>query len=166
MAVWPSPELLAVLRALPRPDVRGLRWTTEAQWHITLRFLGEADEEDAVAALWALRYRARPEAVAGPAVGRFGGTVLHVPVAGLDGLAAAVAKATAEVGEPPGDRLFRGHVTVGRVNRGRVDLRPLTGTAVAGRWTVGDVTLVASELHPKGARYEVVARVPLPTEPA
>ena len=164
VAVWPSPEVVASLRALPRPEVPRLRWTNEDQWHVTLRFLGDADEGEATAALRRLRFGSRPVAEAGPAVGRFGNTVLYVPVAGLDELAAAAVAATADVGEPSAQgRPFRGHLTVGRANQGRAPLRRLAEVPVAGRWEVDEVTLVASRLHPHGARYSVVARVPLPT---
>ena len=164
MAVWPSPEVMDVLRALPRPSVPGLRWTTEDQWHVTLRFLGEADVEEASAALRGLSYDSgRVEAALGPRTERLGRTIVHVPVAGLDALAAAVVVATAAAGEPPPDRPFRGHLTLGRANRGRADLRAAAGVAAEGRWPVEEVTLVASRLHPQGARYEVVASVPLPS---
>ena len=43
LAVWPSPEVVDVLRALPRPDTPGVRWSTEDQWHVTVEFLGECD---------------------------------------------------------------------------------------------------------------------------
>ena len=89
------------------------------------------------------------EAVLGPAVGRFGNRVLHVPVSGLGELAAGVVEATAGLGRPPEDRAFAGHLTLARVAEGaRVDLRPLAGEAVAGRWTVEDVCLVESHLGP------------------
>ena len=164
VAVWPSAEVVSALRALPRPAVPGLRWTTEDQWHVTLRFFGEAEVEAAAEALASVRFGSRPEAVMGPSVGRFGDSILHVPVAGLDELAAVVVAATADMGRPPPDRPFRGHLTLGRVNRGRAGLRPLVGTPLAGRWEVGELTLVASRLGREGARYSVVRRVPLPTE--
>lgn len=166
MAVWPSSEVVDVLRALPRPPVPGLRWTTEDQWHVTLRFLGEAEVEEAAAALDALSWDGGPvEAVLGPRTERLGRTIVHVPVAGLDEVAAAAVAATAGVGEPPADRPFRGHLTLARAHRGRVDLRPLVGAAMAGRWPVEEVTLVAGRLHPQGARYEVVSRAPLVSPP-
>jgi 2'-5' RNA ligase len=163
VAVWPSTEVVATLRALPRPAVPKLRWTTEDQWHVTLRFFGEAEVEEAATALRSVRFGTGPEAVLGPAVGRLGGSIVQVPVAGLDGVAAAVVAATGGVGAPAPDRPFRGHLTLGRVNRGRADLGGLVGTPLAGRWEVGELTLVASRLGRSGARYEVVERVSLPT---
>ncbi|HEX2042987.1 MAG TPA: RNA 2',3'-cyclic phosphodiesterase [Acidimicrobiales bacterium] len=162
VAVWPPDEVLDAVAAIDRPDLAGLRWTTRDQWHVTLRFLGRVgDVADALDALSAIE-AAPTTAVAGPAVGRFGQRVLHVPVAGLDQVAGAVIAATAGVGEPPEDRPFAGHVTLARVARGaRVDLRRLAGQPLEGRWPVTEVCLVESHLSPKGARYEVVSRFPL-----
>jgi RNA 2',3'-cyclic 3'-phosphodiesterase len=160
VAVWPSEEVLASIAAFARPEVDGLRWTTRDQWHVTLRFLGSCDLDDAVEAF--SRLDAPPgEAVLGPATGRFGKRILHVPVAGLDEVARAAVAATGEVGEPPEDRAFKGHLTLARSRRGDTDLRPLAGQPLSGRWPVREVTLVASHLNPKGARYEVVWTVPL-----
>jgi 2'-5' RNA ligase len=160
VAVWPAEDVLQAIGRLPRPDVDGLRWTTPDQWHVTLRFLGECDVDAATAALSTVSVRAT-EAVMGPATGRFGRRILHVPVAGLDEVAVAAIDATGDVGVPPEDRPFKGHVTLARSRRGDTDLRPLAGQPLAGRWFVTEVTLVASQLHPDGARYETVASVPL-----
>ena len=73
-----------------------------------------------------------------------------------------VVAATRSIGEPPEDRPFQGHVTLARVaGRARVDLRPLTGTALSASWPVYELTLVSSRLGPSGPRYEVVGRFPL-----
>ena len=162
VAVWPPAAVLDVLAGLERPSLDGLRWTGRDQWHVTLRFLGRVEAvEEAVGALTALD-AVPAEARVGPTVGRFGQRVLHVPVHGLDSVAGAVIAATTDVGEPPEDRTFAGHLTLARVARGaRVDLRRLTGRPVAGSWTVDEVCLVESHLSSKGARYEVVGRFPL-----
>jgi RNA 2',3'-cyclic 3'-phosphodiesterase len=153
VAVWPPPEVMATIAALDRPAIDGLRWTTPDQWHATLWFIGEGDVADVSAALARID-AARTTAVMGPSIARFDHRILHAPVAGLDALAAAVRPA----GQPP----FRGHLTLARVgSRRRVDLRPFCGVPIAGEWPVDELTLVASELHPKGARYQVVARQPL-----
>jgi 2'-5' RNA ligase len=154
--VWPPADVVADITALARPAIDGLRWTTEDQWHATLRFLGDADVDDATARLAGIDATSTV-AVMGPVTDRFGQATLHAPVAGLDALAEAVAAAFG-----PEDRPFRGHLTLARARPRRgVDLRPLCGVPLAGEWPVDEVTLVASELHPKGARYEIVARQPL-----
>ena len=164
VAVTPPDGVLSMLEGLPRPGVVGVRWTTRAQWHVTLRFLGRVDDGsvgEVVDALSAVTVTAPVVARLGPAVDRFGHRVLQVPVEGLDALAIAVVDATASVGAPPDERPFRGHVTLARVGRGagRVDLRPLCGGPVAASWSVTSFELYASELHPHGARYRVVERI-------
>jgi len=159
VAVWPPAELLEAVAGLPRPEKNGLRWTTADQWHVTLRFMGEvADPAPVVAALDQVGVDDAVTATMGPAVARFDQRVLHVPVRGLDALAASVVAATSAIGRPPDTRPFHGHVTLARVRpRARVDLRPLCGAPVEGVWEVREVTLIASHLHPRGARYETVA---------
>lgn len=166
VAVWPPPDVVAALAALPRPDVAGLRWTTVEQWHVTLRFLGNVDEAAARRAFATIDAGTAPVAVElGPATGRFGRRVLHVPASGVDRLAGATLAATAGVGVPPERRRFAGHVTLARAReRSGVDLRPLVGTPFAASWTASELTLVASHLGagPGGAaRYEVLASLPL-----
>jgi 2'-5' RNA ligase len=164
VAVTPPDDVLATLEGLARPAVVGVRWTTRAQWHVTLRFLGRVDDAsvgDVVEALAAVDVTAPVTARLGPAVDRFGHRVLQVPVDGLDGLAAAV-------GEPPEDRPFRGHLTLARVGRGggRVDLRPLCGAPVAASWPVTSVELYESQLHQRrAAAYGVVASFPVASRP-
>ena len=162
VAVWPPDEVLDRLAALPRPEVDGLRWTDQQQWHVTLRFLGSVDDvEPVTAALAGVASDASGpvRAVLGPAVDRFGQRILHVPVAGLDDIAAAVVRSTAQLGKRPDDRPFHGHVTLARVSRdAKVDLRRLTGAAISADWEVSSVCLVESRLSPKGARYEVLER--------
>jgi len=162
VAVWPPDDVLDAVAGLARPAVTGVRWTGREQWHVTLRFLGPV--EDTTPVVEALRGVATGpvEAVVGPAVGRFGHRVLHVPVSGLGPLADRVVEATAGLGRPPEDRAFAGHLTLARVAKGtRVDLSRLAGEAVSGRWTVGEVCLVESHLSPAGARYEVVGSFPV-----
>jgi len=160
VAVWPPADLVAALAGLDRPERSGVRWTTPDQWHVTLRFLGSMqDAEDGKRALTRVAPVAGPDepvAVAGPTVVRLGPSILCVPVAGLEDLAAAVVAATAGLGEPPPERSFRGHVTLARAKRG-VDVRALAGQSFSAEWPVSEVTLVASETRPSGARYRVVA---------
>ncbi|HVE47583.1 MAG TPA: RNA 2',3'-cyclic phosphodiesterase [Acidimicrobiales bacterium] len=165
VAVWSPPEVVASLSELARPEVEGLRWTGPDQWHVTLRFLGEVDEDEAASAFGTISAGSPVVAEMGPATGRFGRRVLHVPVSGLDDLAAATVAATAGIGQPPEHRRFVGHITLARARHPRgVDLRPLAGASIAGRWVVPEITLVASRLGagPDGrARYDIVRRLPL-----
>jgi RNA 2',3'-cyclic 3'-phosphodiesterase len=163
VAAWPPDDLVERVAALDRPAVAGLRWTTPDQWHVTLRFLGQVPEEDAVVgALAGLSSSPAVDASVGPQVDRFDQRVLQLPVAGLVTLAADVVRATAHLGQPPEDRPFSGHLTLARVAKSaRVDLRPLTGSPLAAAWRVHELCLVESRLSSAGARYSVIARVPL-----
>ena len=163
VAAWLPPDVVDLIAALPRPDVPGLRWTTEDQWHVTLRFLGDADLEETTAACERISALATTVSL-GPATGRFGRRILHVPTSGLDEVAAATVAATASIGDPPDPRPFHGHVTLARSRRGDTDLRPLTRTPIAATWVAEELTLVRSHLgagRDRGARYEVVGRFPL-----
>lgn len=164
IAVWPSDEVVRTLLTMARPEVPGLRWTTEDQWHVTLRFFGSCDLRDVEPAFAAIAAE-RATAVMGPAIDSFGSAVLHVPVGGLDSLAEAVLGATADVGEPPEDRPFRGHLTLARAPRRgpKVDLSPYVGQPLAGEWPVDELTLVSSKTGPQGATYEVVSRISVST---
>ena len=64
--------------------------------------------------------------------------------------------ATAEFGRPPGRRRFSGHLTMAR-SGARVPAE-LAGVTIDAEWAVDEVTLVASHLHPHGARYEILHR--------
>jgi len=162
VAVWPPDDVLDLIAGLPRPAVEALRWTTRNQWHITLRFFGSVELEDAASALQSVS-APRTTAVLGPETGHFGTRVLQVPVAGLDAVAKAVVRATTRVGKPPEPRPFSGHLTLARARDRRrgVDLRPFVGTPVSASWPVTEVCLVESHLSSKGATYQVVESVSL-----
>ena len=154
--MWPPAKVMAAIATLERPEVDGMRWTTEDQWHATLRFLGEYDVDEATEAL-ATVVADVTTAVMGPVTARFGQRILQVPVAGLDDVAEAVAVAFG-----PEERPFNGHLTLARARERRgVDLRPFCSVPLAGEWAVDEITLVASQFNPKGARYEIVESFPL-----
>ena len=163
VAVWPPDDVLDLVAELVRPEVEGLRWTRREQWHVTLRFLGQVPQVEPVAeALSGVDVSGPATAVLGPTVGRFGQRVLHVPVAGLEGVAAAVVGRTAHLGRPPEDRPFTGHITLARAGKtGRPDLRSVDGAPVEARWEVDVVSLVQSSLSRAGAGYEIVERFQL-----
>lgn len=155
VAVWPPPAVVDLLHGLPRADGPRLRWTTPDQWHITLRFLGDVDEDDAVHLLAAVD--GRPCAVElGPAVTRLATDLVVAPVHGLDALAAAVWAVHPELGAAPHADGFRGHVTVARQRGG--GSTAADGASIAASFLVDEIALVRSELHPEGARYTTVTR--------
>jgi 2'-5' RNA ligase len=170
VAVSLPPDVTTLVRDLPRPDLASLRWTTEEQWHITLRFLGEVETPVAVAdALREVPEALRAagiddvEALLGAATAWFRGRkILHVPVTGLDDLARAVEVATAPWGEGSDDPPFAGHLTLARVRQRQTGPANLAGTPVSAEWTVDEIALMSSTLGPGGSRYGVVAKIPLP----
>src|SRR5579862_1557296 len=154
VAVWPPPDVVVALGALERPVVEGVRWTTPDQWHVTLRFLGEMPDGDALSAALSQTSLPRAEAVMGPVSKRPSPALLWLPVAGLDALAAAVIGATGGLGLPA-ERAFRGHLTLARA-RARAPrglLRRLPALELAARWEVGEVTVVRSSTGGAGSRY-------------
>jgi RNA 2',3'-cyclic 3'-phosphodiesterase len=147
------------------------RVATRDQWHLTLRFLGdEVDVDAVVAALAGL------DAEGGTA--RIGGAgafpdALHARVLwlglveGADALArlaTAVAARTAGVGHEPDPRPFRPHLTIARL-RVAADVRDAIATlgaaAVGPAWIVDAVTVYESRRLPDGARYFERATIPL-----
>jgi RNA 2',3'-cyclic 3'-phosphodiesterase len=158
VAVWPPAEVLDAIAALERPAGEGVRWSGRDQWHVTLRFLGDADL-DRVPDLSAPACMA----VVGPKVIRLGRGVLCLPVTGLEELAASVVGATQGIGRPPEDRPFHGHLTLARLN-GKPP-RGVVGTPFSARFPVTEVALVASHLGQGPARYETLATTPLDPRP-
>lgn len=141
VAVRPTGDALDALRALPRPPIPGLRWTDPQRLHVTMRFLGEADEAAALAALAGQRFPMAAVAL-GPSVERLGRGVLVVPAAGLEDMASAVVAVTAHIGRPPPPRPFTGHVTVARY-RGK----PPSGYAppISATFAATEIALVRSD---------------------
>jgi 2'-5' RNA ligase len=166
VAVWPPDSVVRQLASIDRPDRAGLRWTTEDQWHVTLRFLGEVGSEERAGLERALASVRSDPGVgpvvvqAGPQLVRLGSSVLCLPVAGLEAVAAAVVEHTSPFGAPVESRPFRGHLTIARAARG-VDPRLRDPVAFRASWKIEEITLVASTLHPHGARYEIVGRYQL-----
>jgi RNA 2',3'-cyclic 3'-phosphodiesterase len=146
----------------------GARRTTRPQWHLTLQFLGNRTDFDAVGdGLGALAVGRGTVRLGG--VGAFPserrGRVLwlgvHEGAAFLAQLAAAVGALLAPVGYPPDDRPFHPHVTLARLKRAG-DLRPtvaaLGSDPVGPPWVVGEVVLFQSRTRSSGAHYVERAR--------
>ena len=159
LAVWPPDDVVADLTALRRKDQRGVRFVAPERWHVTLRFLGEADPAAVLDALDGVELPATHARI-GPAVDVLDQRVVVVPVAGLDELAAIVTRRTRDLGDPPPRRRFVGHLTIARLHR-RAEPPPALGQLVDGSFDVDEVTLVQSRLEPSGARYETIAAWPV-----
>lgn len=162
VAVWPTPEVMEQLRALDRPNIDGVRWTTEDQWHVTLQFLGEGDPAKFGAKLGAARWATRPMTVRlGPEVALMGKEIVCLPAnaPGLEKLARQVSEVT---GVRRTNR-FVGHLTLARARNKapKAALEALKGTPCEAMWTAESVSLVRSSLNPGGARYETVESYPL-----
>lgn len=160
VAVRPPDEILDLIGSLDMAPAPGVRWVPRDQMHVTLRFLGDADVGEADTALRGLDLPGTTAEV-GPKVMRLGHNVVCLPVAGLDGLAHAVSIATADLGDPPDRREFKGHITLARL-RDRVRCA-LVGTPFEASWDVGSVELVSSVLGRDGATHRVEATYPLIT---
>jgi 2'-5' RNA ligase len=161
VAVRPTPEVVALLSALERPAVPGVRWSTPEQWLVKLRPLGRVSDRvvgplrDALAA----ELDGAPAVTCrlGPATRRLGGQWLGVPVSGLEDLAAVVFEATQELVPVTHPQPFQADLVLAR---GRVP-RELAGRPVAGSWTARSVLLVADRSSPRGTRLEELAGFPL-----
>lgn len=175
LAVVPPPgalDAVAGLVARLRGTVRGSpRWTRREQWHLTLRFLGDDADVDALAdALAALREGPGEVGLGGagafpaPRHGRVLWIGLDRGAALLAGLAGAVDEIVAPLGLPPDERPFHPHLTLARW-RAPTDLRATVATAgaapVGPAWTVRDVVLFESRTLPAGAEHVARARFDL-----
>ena len=123
---------------------------------MTLRFLPAVDLERLISAVAGLDWREPLTAHAGPAPATLSRHVWMLPVAGLDGLAAAVQSLTADLDEEQG-RPFRGHLTLARARHPK-GLKGLPVAPVSVRWPVREIVAFRSELLPGGARHELIGR--------
>ena len=154
-------------------------WTRHEQFHLTLKFLGNVEEE---------RVGELVEAVRG-ACGGFAAPRLRAEGVGcfpdlrsprvvwlgvrdaeqaLPRLQRAIETASTGFTSQPPEERFSGHLTLGRIKGiGRPEAESFGGQARAmaerlfGEWTADGVQIMRSELSPQGARHTVLATVPL-----
>lgn len=134
----PEPHRVAVMdviERLRRADPRApVRWVRKEELHLTLKFIGDADEDGPMVA--AVRHAlagVAPFELALGSGGSFGGArprVLWLGVGGpglpaLRELAETIEVACLGAGFPRDEREFHAHVTLGRVQQGRGNLGPL-----------------------------------------
>ncbi|MEV6240461.1 hypothetical protein [Lentzea sp. NPDC051838] len=154
VAIWPPPEVVEVLGALPRPP--GIEWSAPAQWMIKVRPLGTVPERvvpDLVEALTDELDGAPPTPCAlGPRTKALGGWI-GVPVTGLDDLGAAVFAATAPIVPVTHPQPFRAFVWIAR---GRVPAAA-AGQEISAMWMANRISLVADRSSPGRPRFENLA---------
>ena len=152
--------------------VAGVRWQTDDQLHITLRFIGEVDRHtasDIAAALGSVRHP--PFHLALSSIGTFGrggqpGTLWAglAPVEPLKALHKKVDQACVRAGVPPEGRAYHPHITLARLKRSSgsvVDLMQRSGGLTSQPFAVESFALFESTLTPDGAVYTMAARYSL-----
>jgi 2'-5' RNA ligase len=157
-----------------RPALDGVRPVAAESLHLTLAFLGERTQEEAMAAAGVVRSVAAP--VDGLVLGsgrwlpprrpRVLAVEVGDPSGGLAAVQAAVVRGLGEaIGFRDERRAFFAHVTVARVRSGaRVPDGALPGLAERDPFALAALTLMRSRLNrspPAPARYEPVERVAL-----
>lgn len=146
----------------------------EPNLHVTVKFLGQIDEDrvgSIAAGMAAVAGRTPPFELAVRRLGAFPTParprVVWVglePAAPLAALAGDVDASLAALGFAREARPFAAHVTLGRVRETRRNpalSAALARSADCGRLPVNRVSLMRSELHPRGARYTEVTSVVL-----
>ena len=159
VCLWPPEHVRAALETLHRKDQVGARFVPPVNWHVTLRFVGNADPNDVAAALDTARFASTTIRL-GPAVDIGGERTLFVPAVGADDLATEAVRVTRDLGDQPIRSTFRGHVTIARLKR-RANMPRVLGELVDVSWTPDEVALVESTLRPDGARYDTLTAWPI-----
>jgi RNA 2',3'-cyclic 3'-phosphodiesterase len=145
-------------------EVANVRWTARDQWHVTIQFLGNRVDVDAVAdalALLALHAGRVQLGGGGAFPSERRGRVLWLGL--REGgnwfaqCAGAVGALLAPLGYEPEKRAFHAHLTLARAKT-PIDLRDavqqLGSGGVGEPWTAGEVVLYESRLKRSGAEYE------------
>jgi RNA 2',3'-cyclic 3'-phosphodiesterase len=177
--------MLRLFLAIPLPDATadrllpfqsglpGARWSSRANLHLTLRFLGEIDErlaEDVDAELGEIEYAPFRLSLFG--AGLFGGEDPHTAYIGvrenpeLDDLHRRVERAVRNCGLPPDPRNWKPHVTIAYL-RGTTLHQAMAFEANAALFEAPPFDVTAFEMWSSthrqrgGSHYESVATYPL-----
>ena len=157
---------------------KAIRWTKPEQVHITLRFFGSisVDEVERVAAAFPrICAGHQPFSLRCEGLGCFPNVrrarVLWVGIGGqverVRRLQEAVVLATGKIGKPAEERLFKPHLTLGRIeglersSGERLEKLVEGGFQIEAEWTVTELLLMHSHLSSQSARYETIARCDL-----
>lgn len=164
-------------RLRARLATNAIRWTPEAQLHLTLKFLGDIDPACVSALTAALTESTRgltPFGLKLSGLGVFPSfhkpTVIWIGVGNevdkLLALAAQTELAAGKFSEHTEERAFHPHLTIGRIRPGsRKAARGLgaklqaESISIEAAWTVSELILFRSELTPKGALHVPLASI-------
>lgn len=157
-----------IQKALPKPLVR---WVTEQNIHLTLKFLGDVSPSNLEHLAEALKVESSQHPVFELSVGQLGAFPnthrARVIWIGLEAppelliLQHGVEAVAARLGYPAEERPFSAHLTIGRVgqNASAADLTKIRTELEAcqvgllGKLTVGAVHIFKSDLQPSGSIY-------------
>jgi 2'-5' RNA ligase len=148
------------------PAAQSLRWQSASQWHVTLAFLGDADEDvtDEVAERIAELHLPTIRGAKLRGAGCFGRQILWIGVGddaallSLTRTADAIPPRLRGLGLDVDRRPWRGHLTVARARTGDAQA---TANALAGYqgppWDVGELLVIRSTGGPRPAHHVVHA---------
>jgi 2'-5' RNA ligase len=177
IALEPPPEWkqeLGNAQAQLKARLRGssIRWIDPAQIHITLRFLGwvfPAEAEEVGGILKGTCEAFQPFSVSCAEIGCFPSVKrprviwagINAPDDTLQRLHGRITEETRSIGEPPEDRPFSPHLTLGRVKQFERDgmgaLERAREFRIQMPWRMDQVLLMQSHLSPQGAEYERIS---------
>ena len=168
----PLPDPVAQSLLLIQGGVPGARWQTSEQLHLTLRFIGEVDNQTAIlldevlAGIHAPAFEMQLHAV-----GQFGGNHMHALWAAvrqnevLEHLQRKVDSAIRKVGQPQDAHKFTPHVTLARLRHPEpakaVEWLTQHALYTSPEFTVGAFQLYSSKLTSDGSIYRIEQDYPL-----
>ncbi len=171
VAIRPPAQIREILRAA-MGGIGGARWQSDAQLHLTLRFIGEVDRHlagDVHAALGGVHHPGFEIALDG--VGAFDkrGRVDAVwagvsPQEPLHALHKKIDQALLRVGVAPDRRAYQPHITLARLNRSSGPVGGFvegSGGLASPPFRIDRFSLFESRLTPEGAVYDEAARYSL-----
>jgi len=150
-----------------------IRWVEPSQIHLTLHFFGSLPPEDVTKiskSIEPIVQKTKPLSVFLKGIGGFPNLhqprVIWVGVEGeinaLKTLQASLEEGLRKTGFPSEERLFKAHLTLGRVKKEKrvTGFQPIDfGPTEPKR--VNEITLFQSHLTPQGAHYEAIETFPL-----
>ena len=172
--------LAELIEELHRADIRSIRLVRPEGIHLTLKFLGDVEEEQVEQVVTAVSNASRMHRAFGLELGSVGAfpsrnapRVLWVGLRGdpepLLRLQHGIEQALAPLGFAREDRPFSAHLTVARMGRGAspaerrkaADVLFSAEMPTGLRVEVNAVSLMRSELRPDGAVYQRLSNIPL-----